>query len=266
MVLSNEKRKLLQRLRNSRFRAREGQFIVEGVRGTVELLRGSIGLKSRFALISPRLQLSPRRGELEELLRERGVPLQAVSDDELAVVSDTESSQGVLLVVKEPENLLPDLSRKLEPRILILDGIQDPGNVGTLIRAAWAFGLDGVLALEGTVDPFNPKVVRATSGALGHVPVVRSLWESVRPWLQEREIPLLVADPGGVDVRMTAPYSTWALAIGNEAAGPREELVALSASMLGIRMDPAVDSLNAGVAGAILMFALDPSSAETPEP
>ena len=81
------------------------------------------------------------------------------------------------------------------PRILLLDGVQDPGNAGTLIRAAWAFGLQRRDRLEGTVDPFNPKVVRASAGALAHIPVpiCPGRMQGLAP---ERGVPLLVADAG----------------------------------------------------------------------
>ncbi len=108
------------------------------------------------------------------------------------------------------------------PRILLLDGVQDPGNAGTLIRAARAFGLTGVFALEGTVDPFNPKVVRASAGALAHIPVVRLPWAEVARWLAEEEIPLLVADAGRGGCEGSRPFRPLGPGVGNEGAGARE--------------------------------------------
>ncbi|MFH1765198.1 MAG: RNA methyltransferase, partial [Gemmatimonadota bacterium] len=215
--------------------------------------------------VSPRLRRAPGGDGLMSLLTASGFPLEEVSDEELEALSDTEQSQGVLMVVREPHGALGVLAAHPATRVLLLDGVQDPGNAGTLIRAAQAFGLSGVFALEGTVDSFNPKVVRASAGALAHIPVVRLPWAEVSQWLEERKMPLMVADALGEDVRAVALDPPWALAVGNEGAGVREELMERAARVLAIPMDPGVDSLNAGMAGAILLFALSPFSGKKTE-
>jgi TrmH family RNA methyltransferase len=259
MVLSKGKAQLLERLRNSRLRPREAQYIVEGIRGAAEVLAGELTQEVRFALVSPRLLTSEAGRGLWEKLEKADIPLTEVSDPDLEARSDTEHPQGVLLVVREPRDPLGTLSGSEAPRILLLDGIQDPGNAGTLIRAAQAFGIDGVFALDGTVDPFNPKVVRASAGALSHIPVCRSSCDAVLAWIRERELPLLVGDPEGADVRHVVVPPCWALAVGNEGAGVRGILLEEAEQMLAIPMEQGADSLNAGLAGAILLFALTPS-------
>lgn len=259
MALSREKTKLLERLRNSRFRPREGLFIVEGTRGAREVLEGGLALGVRFALRSPRLSATDPGGEVGKALRARAVPLEEVSDKELGAVSDTEHSQGILLVVQEPSGTLSSMVAGPDPKILVLDGIQDPGNAGTLIRSGHAFGLDGVVALEGTVDLFNPKVVRSSAGALGHIPVTRVPWSDLLHLLDTRTIPLYVAQAGGEDVRTFNAPRKWVLAVGNEGIGPRQALMNRADRILAVPMRPGMDSLNAGVAGAILLFALAPS-------
>ncbi len=265
MALSKGKAKLVERLRNPRFRPREGQFIVEGVRGAREVLRGDLTPDVRFGLFSSRLSESQAGCDLKKLLTASDIPLEEVSDHELEVLSDTAHPQGILLVVREPRDPLAVMGTSPVPRALLLDGIQDPGNVGTLFRAARAFGLSGVFALEGTVDPFNPKVVRASAGALAHTPVVRLPWKDTAAWLEERSIPLLVADAGGKDIGAVGIRPPWALVVGNEGAGPREELLERAARVLAIPMAPGVDSLNAGLAGAILLFTLSHSSGKDTE-
>jgi TrmH family RNA methyltransferase len=191
-----------------------------------------------------------------------GVRVEELEDEELQALSDTERTQGVLLVAEEPESAWPAPESRSPPRLLLLDGIQDPGNVGTLIRGARAFGLDGVLALEGTVDPWNPKTVRGGAGASAHIPVARVPWSRAREWLKTREIPLLVAVSEGEDVRGRGPIGGWALVVGNEGAGVRSEILEEAHALLAVPMAPDVDSLNVAMAGTILMFALSP----TPEP
>jgi TrmH family RNA methyltransferase len=147
----------------------------------------------------------------------------------------------------------------------VLDGIQDPGNAGTLVRAASAFGLSGVVALEGTVDLFNAKAIRAMAGAVAHLPLCRAPWTDLAPWIASRGIPLLVADPAGDDVTAQGTRFSWALAVGNEGAGPRQPVMDAAAARLSVPMRSGTDSLNAGMAGAILMFALTSAMRTDPE-
>jgi len=256
MALSKEKIKLLDRLLNPRFRPREQQFVVEGMRGCREFLDGPLRPEVRFAIVSPGLARTEAGRQLQDRLVGSPVQVEEVSDQDMGRISRTERPQGILMVVREPSNPLDSLDETKKKRVLLLDGIQDPGNVGTLIRAARAFGLQAVLALDGTVDPFNAKVVRASAGALAHVPVCRIPWTDARAWLDGRQIPLIVADAGGKDVRAIEGPPEWALLIGNEGAGPRPEVLEAAERMVGIPMEGGAESLNAGMAGAILLFAL----------
>ena len=142
-------------------------------------------------------------------------------------------------------------------RFLLLDGVQDPGNLGTLVRAARAFALDGVVALDGTVDPWNPKAVRASAGASFRVPVLKVGWEEpVAPLLRRGGVHLLVAEPGGEDVARVRPPRPWALVIGSEARGIRGRVLEAAERRVEVPMPGGAESLNAGVAGAILLYAL----------
>lgn len=256
MALSKAKNKLLERLRSPRLRPREEAFLVEGIRGAREVLRATLPLRVRFGLVSAVLGRSPGGRELLDSLANAPFPVEELPEAELEAVSDLERPQGVILVVSEPENPLTLVKAGPDTRVLLLDGIQDPGNAGTLIRAARAFGLDGVFALDGTVDPWNPKVVRSAAGSMAHIPVARVPWTDAADWLGKLGASLFVADPGGVDVRGFRPRTPWALAVGNEGAGPRREVLEKARRVLAIPMAPGVDSLNAGMAGAILLFTL----------
>lgn len=259
MALSKAKSRLLERLQHPRFRSREGAFLVEGIRGVEEALEARLPHGLPFVLVSPRLRESPRGRRLEDRLRLQAGPVrmvEEVEDDELARLSATEHPQGVLLVAEEPRVEPRDVVEGPGPGLLLLDGVQDPGNVGTLLRGAWAFGLRGGLVLEGTADPWNPKAVRAAAGALFHLPVARAAWREVDALLAEQGTALLVADTSGEPVaRMRAPEA-WALAVGNEGAGVREAVRQAGGRMVSVGMAPGAESLNVGVAGSILLFAL----------
>jgi TrmH family RNA methyltransferase len=189
-----------------------------------------------------------------------------VSDEEFRGISDTTTPQGILLVVEEPSDPFKVGDHTSDPlwvepknlirRVLLLDGIQDPGNAGTLLRAAWGFGIGSVAFLDGCVDPWSPKVVRAGAGAHFHLEVVRRTWDRLRAGWASTGVPLLVADSAGEDLRSARRPESWALVVGNEGAGVRREIREASSGALAVPIAPGVDSLNAGVAGAILLFVL----------
>lgn len=258
-MISRRKERLLARLRTRKGRAREGLVLVEGRRSAREVQ--AAGRRTHFALVTPEARRSAEVAALlDDLVLEPGA-LHVVDEGTLAGWADTEAPQGILLVVEEPGgdlDALPVPSRDGggDRRYLVLDGVQDPGNVGTLLRTARAFGLDGVVALDGTVDPWNPKAVRASAGAGFHLPPVRAAWAELRAWLEAREVPLWVAHSPGADPRRERPSLPWALAVGNEGAGPRPEALDAARGRLAIPMPGGAESLNAAVAGAILLYEL----------
>lgn len=254
MTLSREREKLLVRLRRRRGREREGLFLVEGIRAGGEAL--AAGAQVRFAVTSPRLAELAGGAGFAERLAAAAVETLEVTDDALAGLSDTEAPQGVLLVCVEP---VADPEALPAGPLLVLDGLQDPGNVGTLIRAAAAFGMAGVVALDGTADLYNPKAVRASAGAIFRIPVARGWWDPLEPVLSARG-PLLIGDMAGRDVAEVAPAPGWTLVVGGEGAGPREAVRAAATETVSVPMPGGAESLNAGVAGAILLYVLTRSS------
>lgn len=235
-------------------RAREGLVLVEGLRVVEEALEA--GVEVRFAVASEGLRDASRGRQIARGLEEDGRSVSWVAGGDLAPLSDTESPQGLLLVCREPSWSLEDLAGGVRGRLLLLDAVQDPGNLGTLVRAARAFGLDAVVGLDGTVDPWNPKAVRAAAGASFRVPVLKASWDEVRSWLLERDVSLLVARSGGRAVVGARPEAPWALAVGNEGAGVRPGVLEAAGDRVAIPMPGGADSLNVGVAGAILLYEL----------
>ena len=171
-------------------------------------------------------------------------------------ISDTETSQGVMALVKPPTWTLDQFPSPA--LIVVLDGIQDPGNAGTIMRAAEAFGATGVVFVKGTVSPHNPKTLRASAGSLFRIPFVHSVDPApLLATLQQKGVQLYAAVPATVNysarhldqANLTAGC---ALIIGNEARGVSETLRA-SATDLSIPT-VGVDSLNAAVAAGILLY------------
>lgn len=258
MGLSQRRRQVLGRLGRRKTRARDQLVLVEGVRAVAEAV--AAGASARFALVSPRLAEVHEGAALRLALEAAGIEAQEVEDAELASVCDTEHPQGVLLVCAEPA--ASDAAVRPGGRYLVLDAVQDPGNVGTLVRAATAFALDGVLALDGTADPWSPKAVRASAGLAFRMPVLARTAEAALALLEAADVPLLVADVGGADVDAVSAPRGWALAVANEGAGPRAALRRRARTSVRIPMPGPAESLNAGVAGAILLYALTEKARE----
>lgn len=254
MAISRSRELLIGKLRRRKTRRREGAFLAEGLRCAAEVLDS--GVEIRFAVASHGLEGSPQGAALLSRLSEAAVEIVQVTDAELAGLADTESPQGLLLVAREPTASAAGLIVSGASRVLVLDGLQDPGNVGTLLRAAAAFGLDGVIVLPGTVDPWNAKCVRASAGLIARLPVAASTWPELSELLRLHGIPLLVSEAGAEDAAEAATPAGWALLLGNEGAGASAEARAAAARAIAIPMKGDVDSLNVGVAGAILLYVL----------
>jgi TrmH family RNA methyltransferase len=234
-----------------RQREREGAVLVEGVRAVSEAL--DAGAAPSFAVVSPRLSGSRSgQGLLEEL--ERRVEVVEVTDAEMEEIGATDQPQGVVMVCRQPTPELKALPST--GRLLVFDAIQDPGNVGTLIRSAVAFALDGVVCLDGTVDPWGAKVVRASAGAAFRIPIWSAGIGEALDALTAREASVLVASAEGrrPSEVMSGRDGLSALVLGNEGAGVRGEVRSIADGTVAIPMPGAVDSLNVGVAGSILMY------------
>lgn len=250
MALSQRRERFIGRLRSAKTRAREGAVLVEGVRAVSEAIES--GVTVDFAVTSPRL-LATKAGErLAERLAAQ--ECERVEDDELGALADTERPQGVLLVCREPEAGLDRI--RGGGRYLVLDRVQDPGNAGTLVRAAVAFGLAAVVCLDGTVDPWGPKTVRSSAGMIFRIPVVRAEADAAAERLAAEGVPLFVADTEGEDVGEHRRAPSFALVVGNEGAGVREELARRADKRLGVGMPGPAESLNVAMAGSILLHVL----------
>lgn len=192
--------------------------------------------------------------EISRLVRQAeraGVRAEWLAERELSGVADTATPQGIVAVVRIPQREWP----RVRPlRILVLDGVQDPGNVGTLLRTAEAMGIHGVVCLPGTADPWNPKVVRAAAGSSFRLPVIATGWEEASTRLRDAGATIWAADPSGEPLlRGVMATSGFALVLGNEASGVSPEVLAAVDRRVSVPMAGRVESLNVAVAGAILM-------------
>ncbi len=252
-ALSKRRTRLLARLGSGRSRARERCVLVEGVRASSEALASGAAL--RFAVCSPALVRAPWGETLLAKLEARGVAPEWVEEREMAAVSATASPQGILLVCEEPASTPEALSPSGgDVRFLAADGVRDPGNLGTLVRTAHAFGLAAAIALDGAADPWGAKAVRASAGSVFRIPVVSASWSEVRA--RTSGVRVIVADAAGRDVADLSVAPPWMLVVGNEGAGVRATIRRAADARAAVPMSGAADSLNAAVAGGIVLYAL----------
>lgn len=230
----------------SKARREENAFVVEGVRLAEEAV--AAGWQPRLCLYTA--DVHPRGGQLVDELRAAGVEVEEVAEHVMQAASDTQSPQGILLVVADQRLPLPPQA----DFVLVLDRVQDPGNLGTLLRTAWAAGVDAVLLTEGSAEPFAPKVVRSGMGAHFRLPVDTLSPEEIVAFCRQHQLTLWTAAAGEGTVYTQADLAApAAVVIGSEAHGVGEVL-GQQARPLHIPMPGGAESLNAAVAGAVLLF------------
>ncbi|HEX6038154.1 RNA methyltransferase [Longimicrobium sp.] len=254
-MLTRREERLLRSLRQRKARESEGLFLAEGVRAVEDLLASPLPV--RLAVAASSLGDTPRGQALTDALFRKRVPLHDIADRELAELADTETPQGILAVAPIPRVGLDALRVEAhDPAVvLVLDAVQDPGNFGTLARTAEALGAVGLVALPGTVDPWNPKSVRAAMGSTFRLPVVEVGWDELAPWLAANDVTTLAAVVGGEPLGEPRPRRA-ALVLGNEGAGVGDETRARAHRGVGIPLRGRAESLNVAAAGAILLHEL----------
>ena len=191
----------------------------------------------------------------EELHLER-FPVEVLADKVFQHVSDTKTPQGILCVVKQRKYEIEDLISKENPHFIVLDNLQDPGNLGTIVRTAEGAGVTAVFMSSDCVDIYNPKTIRSTMGALYRMPFVyvEDLRETIHT-LKEKNIKSYAAHLDGKNTYDKEDYRQGtAFLIGNEGNGLREEIAQCADTWIRIPMCGQVESLNAAVAATVLMF------------
>lgn len=179
-----------------------------------------------------------------------------VSEDVFRKMSDTQTPQGILCVVKRTEYTLEQLLEQENPLFVVLENLQDPGNLGTIVRTGEGAGITGVIMSDRTVDIYNPKTIRATMGSVYRVPFiyVESLTEAIKK-MQEKGIRTYAAHLQGRDYYDSFSFREGtAFLIGNEGNGLTKEVADAADSYLKIPMEGQVESLNAAIATALLMY------------
>lgn len=251
--LSEREEKQLKALQRRKKRQREGHFLAEGVRVVEDLLDS--GVVVEWVLAASSLADSERGGRLLAEVERQRLPLRIVPEETLRQLAPTEHSQGIVAVARAPTAEWSVVEREEAGAVvLLLDAVQDPGNLGTLARTAEALGALAVVVLPGTVDPWNPKSVRASAGSLFRVPILLSSWSFAEETLHAADYRLVAAEAGG-----DAP-EVWrgrvGLVMGNEGAGISPEVRERVDGIVGVPLRGRAESLNVAAAAAILLYEL----------
>ena len=251
--MTNRRRKEIASLKRKKGREALGQFLVEGVRSVEAALAAQAPLAE--VLVSEAVQDDAPVQALTTAAAQANVHLDVLPPKTFEALSTVETSQGVLAVARAVWVPLHEVAGCR--RLLLLDAVQDPGNVGTLLRTAAWFGIDAVVAGPGTVEFFNPKVVRAAMGGLWDVHLVQAddLADALQT-LRTHGVRLYGADLEGTDARAWQPAVPSALVLGSEAHGlsePVQRLLDERITIVGSPKRQGAESLNVAVAAGILM-------------
>jgi RNA methyltransferase, TrmH family len=242
----NARIETVRELLTGKGRRAAGRFAAEGPTLLAEAERGGVAPREIYGTETALARIDVGR------LEAAGIPVYALPERSFARISDLETPTGILGVFDLPVRTAGDVLA-LAGTVLLLAGVNDPGNAGTLVRSAEAFGAVGVLFGRGGVDPFAPKVVRAAMGSIFRIPVAQVDAEELLAAAQAAGRPVIVADIEGDELdRATLPGNA-VLAVGNERRGVRDWLPRWDRAVR-IPQKDAAESLNAAVAGSIVLY------------
>jgi TrmH family RNA methyltransferase len=232
----------------------DGCFAVEGVRSLEEAIRSGVRFRAVFFTDADDAATQRLRERLLEQIGHKVETYQVPAKLFHEAVA-TDSPQGVAALVRRKESTLEEALGEKPALLVVAAGLQDPGNLGTILRSAEAFGAGGVALAEGTVSIYNPKAVRATAGSIFRLPVMTAKLAELIPRLREKGVKLFATSSHkGVPLHEARLSEPSALFIGNEGAGLARDVISKMDATLAIPQVRAVESLNAGVAASIILY------------
>lgn len=253
--ISSTKNPLIKEIKGlyrRRNRWQSKSFIIEGIKIIEEALENNVKLK--YIIYSDRFLLNSEGESLIKNFNNKKNIIK-VTESVFKEISDTENPQGVLGIAEFIERDLEEIKELKRPSLLFLDAIQDPGNMGTIIRTADAFNIDGIILGEGCVDPYNPKVVRSTMGSIFRTPIyICNNTLDCLMNIKEMGINILATSLDGELLYNGKFEDGFLCIIGNESRGVSKDILSLADNTIKIPMPGKAESLNAGVAASIIMY------------
>ncbi len=252
--LENSKIKLAVKLHSKKYRDREGLFIAEGIRLVEMAVKSSWNI--RCCIVTEKALENSRVKAIIDVAEKRAVPVYAVNERIYEKACGTVTPQGILAIMEKKIYALENITAK-DSLILVMDGVQDPGNIGAMIRTADAAGLGGIAVLAGSVDVYSEKVVRSSMGSLFNIPVVTGIpaGEFVN-YAKEKGLRMLVT---ALDDRAKLHYQAdyegaCALVFGNEGNGVSDTVLQAADETIFIPMRGGAESLNVSTAASVVVY------------
>lgn len=245
--------KEIKSLYNKKDRWNKGLFIIEGIKIIEEAILNNVALK--YIIITDKMFLLEDNKDFLMKIVDK-YKIIKISENLFKEISDTENPQGIVATAMFNTPILSGIFNREKPALIFLDGVQDPGNMGTIIRTCDAFNLDGIIIGPGSVDPYNPKVVRATMGSIFRVPLYISndSLETIAD-LSQGGLNIFSTSLEGSIPSYDIDYKEgFVLVIGNESNGVQDPIIKKSDKLIKIPMPGFAESLNAGVAASIIMY------------
>ncbi len=250
---SNPQIKDLVRLRDRRHRDRTGTFVIEGFRGITRALDAAIEIERLY--VCRELFLGPNEDGLIARVADTGAPVIEVAPDPFSKAAYRDRPDGLLAVATQFDTSLEALELPSEPLLLVVEAIEKPGNLGTMLRTADAAGCAGVIVCDPTTDPFNPNVVRASTGMLFVVPLAVASSEVTIEWLRSKAVTTFATTPDATMLHTDADFTgSVAVVVGTEQYGLSDTWLERADHRIRIPMAGAADSLNAAMAAGITLF------------
>ncbi|WP_373599581.1 TrmH family RNA methyltransferase [Paraclostridium bifermentans] len=249
----NEKVKLTKSLLKSKNRIKESKFLIEGFRIVTQAIDCNADLQ--YVFINENFEIKEEHKKFLEVLKSRNIKIYKTTNKIFNDFIDTENTQGIVGVVGTKERKIEEILSEDCRFVLILDRIQDPGNMGTIIRTADAAGVDAIINLKGCVDIYNSKVIRSTMGSIFDMKIINMTQHDAVKELKNRNFEIVSSylDTDNFYDGVEYNYKT-ALVIGNEANGVNDELIKESNTLVKIPIYGKAESLNAAISSAILMY------------
>lgn len=230
----------------SRERRKQGLFIIDGLREIKEALNGGLIIEEIF-ICSDIVD--------KETISFSDIKTSYVSEAVYKKMSYKEKAAGVLAVVRPQTLELETLKLKKNSLLVILEAVEKPGNLGAIVRSAYAAGVDAIIINDEQTDIYNPNVIRASEGLIFRLPVIVASRENTIKFLKEKQIKVLAAALVGAKNYIEASYQeSSAILLGTEATGLSDKWLAAADEIIKIPMKPGIDSLNVSVSAAILIF------------
>jgi TrmH family RNA methyltransferase len=254
---SNQHIKLIKSLKDKKTRNEKGLFFIEGTRFFEEALSESVLSQVEIVdvFISENISINMIMSEIEKYKYTKKLNIHTITEKIYKDISDTQSPQGILATIKIKKWTINDILNRGD-LILILESIQDPGNLGTIIRTADAAGFSGIIASKGTVDLYNPKVLRSTMGSVFRMPYYQT--DELKESCKELKNVGIKIYGTHLDAKCSIYEANLnknvAIIVGNEGAGMSGELMNICDSLIKIKMLGRTESLNASVAAGIVVY------------